>query len=305
MKNRNGVRLFLGRVKRKIYELNRVVMGINIDQSTMDAATRHRSFDSMSGILGWVLTLAKLEFSDFTLEGTRTLEIGTGKFFTHALGLYVCGCTEVISIDKYRQLSPEAIKAAMSNPVLARRFLSVSASHDDFMNRLSKIQETGFDLQKLEALGIKYRAPIDLLEHKEYRGTFDFVFSYTVFEHVPENEISSLINESVLAMRPGGFCMHFVDIEDHFSYYNSKTGPFAFLSADIDWDESKCFERGNRLRFSVWQDLFLQHEGMEWRFPYVAVQHNAEIPLTIDKNIKHQNEDDLRTSAFLVVGKKL
>ena len=272
------------------------------DQHTLDAAIRHRSFDSMAGILGWLLTLSKSEFNDFTLNNRKALEIGTGKFFTHALGLYVCGCAEVISVDKYKQLLPDAMKLAMRTPALARRFLSMHVSHDDFMIRLREIRQTDYDMQKLEMLGVKYRAPVDLIGSKELHSAFDFVLSYTVFEHVPMTEVKALLKESVLALKPGGFCTHFVDLEDH---RNSEEDPFGFLSAEVDWEEDKSFSRGNRLRFSTWKRMFTEHENMDWHFPYVAIRHDVDLPLSIDSAIEYTDEEDLRTTAFVVVGRRL
>jgi len=272
------------------------------DQATLNAALSHRSFDSMAGILGWLLTLGKLEFREFTLEGCRALEIGTGKFFTHALALNICGCAEVISVDKYRQLSPAAVKLAMSKPVLARRFLSMHVSHDDFMVRLNNLRKTGYDLDKLHDLGVKYQAPVDLIEIPEYRGHFDFVFSYTVFEHVPVSQVRVLLEESVRFLKPGGMCIHFIDLEDH---RDSENKPFDFLSSGIEWEEEMSFDRGNRLRLSAWKGLFNECENMDWRFPYIAVRHDVNLPSSIDKSIEFTDDDDLRAAAFTVVGRRL
>lgn len=285
------------------YEGNtRTAAYLTADQHTLDAAIKHRSFDSMAGILGWLLTLTNLEFNDFTLNKRKALEIGTGKFFTHALGLYVCGCAEVISVDKYNQLFPDAIKLSMSTPVLARRFLSMHVSHDDFTNRLQEIRRTGYDMQRLEMLGIKYRAPVNLIGREEFHGTFDFVLSYTVFEHVPVTEVKALLKECVLALKPGGFCTHFVDLEDH---RNAQDDPFGFFSAEVDWEEDMSFSRGNKLRFSTWKSMFREHENMDWRFPYVAIRHDVDLPLSIDSAIEYADEQDLRTTAFVVVGRRL
>jgi hypothetical protein len=256
----------------------------------------------MAGILGWLITLAKEEFNDFTFNDCKALEIGSGKFLTNALGLYVCGCSEVISVDKYKQLLPAAMKLAMSKPVLARRFLSKHVSHDEFMKRSKDISRTDYDLEKLEILGIKYRAPVDLIGAGGFHDAFDFVFSYTVLEHVPVTEIRALLKESVLALKAGGLCLHFVDLEDH---YDSQNNPFGFLSEGIDWKKEEGFSRGNRLRFSTWKNLFSEHRKMDWRFPYVAVRHDMDLPSSIDSLIKYTDEEDLRTTAFAVVGRRL
>lgn len=208
----------------------------------------------------------------------------------------------MVSVDKYKQLLPAAMKLAMSKPVLARRFLSQHVSHDDFMARLRKISQTDYEIQKLETLGIKYLAPVDLVSSEYFDEAFDFVLSYTVFEHVPPNEVRALLRKSITALRPGGFCIHFVDLEDH---RNPENDPFCFLSADIDWKDDECVSRGNRLRFSTWRDLLAENENMDWRFPFVAIRHDADLPSEIDSVIEYIDEEDLRTTAFVTVGRRL
>jgi hypothetical protein len=98
------------------------------------AARQHRSFDAMSGVLGWMLGLAQPAVRRLPLSG-RALEIGTGQFMAHAAGLYVCGFDRVLTVDRYRQVAPPLVRASLDNPVLARRFLSPFVPHDRFMTR--------------------------------------------------------------------------------------------------------------------------------------------------------------------------
>ncbi len=271
-------------------------------RGSLDAAIRHRSFDSMMGILGWILSLTKSEFSDFTLKKRKALEIGTGIFCTHALGLYICGCDKVVTVDKYKQLSARSMKLAVSNTILARRFLSPHVSHDDFISRLQQIRKTGYDMQKLKAIGVEYLAPLDLIDSEEIKETFHFLFSYTVMEHVPPAEVTLLLKKSIELMDQGSYCAHFIDMEDH---RNPQINPFDFLSGNVVWEDSECFSRGNRQRFSSWKNILAEQRNMDWRYPYVAVRHDLELPSDIDNNIDYTDETDLRTTAFVAVGRKI
>jgi len=272
-----------------------------IDKTTMDAAERHRSFDSMSGILSWLISLARSEFSNFSLKEKAVLEIGSGKFFTHALGLFLCGCNEVVSIDKFRQLNPEAMKLAMSKVVLARRFLSPHVTHDQFVERMNLLKQTHFELEELDSLGIKYVAPFDLIESNDFEEDFDIILSYAVLEHVPPHETELLLEKSLKALKPGGYCIHFIDLEDH---RYSENDPFHFLASEQTWSDENCFTRGNRLRFSLWKLLFENCSTFDWRYPYVAVRNDAPLATEIDKQIEYKNDQDLRTTAFVAVGRK-
>lgn len=270
-------------------------------RATRDASKGHRSFDAMAGILGWILTLAKQEFPDFSPEGKRALEIGTGKFFAHALLLYICGCKEVMSVDKNRQLSLSAVRRAASAPALARRFLSPHVSHDQYIIRLRTLQDTNFNLNRLSQLGIIYDAPLDLMHSPHLDERFDLAFSYTVLEHINPSEIVAFLKESTKKLVSGGICVHFIDLEDHADALHA---PFAFLASNSKWEEEFCAERGNRMRFSAWKKAINSVTGIDWRIPYIAVRHDAELPSSIDDQIKYENEDDVRTTALLLVGKR-
>ena len=255
-----------------------------MNRQTRQAAKRHRSFDAMSGILGWILGLVKKEFSDFTLEGKRALEIGTGQFLNHPFGLCVCGCNQVVTIDN--RINILDISASMKNIVHARRYLSGFVSHDNFMARLEKIRATKYSISGLHLLGISY-----LTQRVQFKDVFDFVFSYTTLEHVPEKEIVSLLDYCYNSLAPGGICAHFVDLEDHRNPFKK---PFDFL-------EEKTWETENRLRISSWSKLFDKY-NMDVRFPYAPVRWDAPLPKEIA--VHGIDEEDLRTSAFLMVGKK-
>ena len=261
------------------------------------AARQHRSFDAMSGILGWLLSLARTSTTGLPLAG-RALEIGTGQFMTHAAGLFLCGFNRVLTVDRYRQLSLPLVRASMQDPVLARRFLSPFASHDQFRERLKRLEATGFDPVRLAATGLEYRAPLDAVELTREPERFDLILSYTVLEHVPPREVPGLLGASSQLLAPGGVALHFVDLEDHLA---PGTSPFAFLEPALSWGDDQCGARGNRLRFSRWRRLFVESSDLKWNFPYVAVRHDASLPSMIDPAVSHTDEDDLRTAAFLAV----
>jgi hypothetical protein len=267
------------------------------EDPNLAAARQHRSFDAMSGILGWMLGLARPEFGAVPLRG-RALEIGTGQFMAHAAGLYVCGFDRVLTVDRYRQFALPLVRASQERPVLARRFLSPFVAHDDFIARWCRLAATGWEPAALASAGLEYRAPQEAAGLVAGAERFDLVFSYTVLEHVPPAELPGLLTASTALLAPGGVALHFVDLEDH---RDPRTAPFAFLAPAPAWSEAQCGACGNRLRFSSWQRLLARHTGLEWRFPYAAVRHDAPLPPAIDPGLEHAGETDLRTTAFVAV----
>jgi hypothetical protein len=116
------------------------------------------------------------------------------------------------------------------------------------------------------------------------------------------SDIAELMDDAASLLKPGGVSTHLVDLEDHRDPQNN---PFAML-APVDgkgaWAD---LDRGNRLRFSTWRSILDKQTHMEWRFPYVAVRHDASLPTAIDPAIDCADEEDLRTSAFVAVGRRV
>ena len=282
--------------QRRIYSWARCLRGKR--DPNRQAAGRHRSFDSMSGILAWMLSLAGTPPPESGKGRGRALEIGTGQFMTHAAGLYACGYERVLTIDRYRQVSPELVRASMGNPVLSRRLLSPFVSHDDFLARMSRLEATRYDLARLAEIGVDYRAPMEAASILESSERFDLVFSYTVLEHVPLVQIPGLLSVSSSLLAPGGVAVHFIDMEDH---REPRAGPFAFLAPSADWNEHACGERGNRVRASEWRGFFHSSTELIWSFPYAPVRRDAPLPATIDSRFSALDEVDLRTSALIAI----
>lgn len=263
----------------------------------LQASRQHRSFDSMSGVLGWLLALAGKEVSNLPLSGSA-LEVGTGQFLTHAAGLYVCGFDRVLTVDRYRQFARPLVQSSMDHPVLARRFLSPFASHDQYVTRFGELEATDYDPAELARIGVEYRAPLDVVDLRSEPERFDLIFSYTVLEHVPLGELPGLLTATSELLAPGGVVMHFVDLEDHL---DPRGAPFDFLAPAAEWGDAECGTRGNRVRFSHWESFFADSGELKWRFPYVPVRHDAPLPETIDPTIRHTDEADLRRTAFVAV----
>lgn len=282
---------------RRIAQWRRRISGR--EDANLAAARQHRSFDAMSGVLGWMLGLAKAEVGRLPLAG-RALEIGTGQFMAHAAGLFVCGFDRVLTVDRYRQVALPLVRASLRKPVLARRFLSPLVSHDQFMTRWGLLEATGFAAERLAEVGLEYRAPVEATALVAEAERFDLIFSYTVLEHVPPAELPNLLVSTGTLLKPGGVALHFVDLEDHLE---PRHAPFDFLAPVAEWTDPQCGARGNRLRFSQWQGLLTGSTGLKWSYPYIAVRHDAPLPREIDSRIGHADENDLRTTAFVAVAR--
>ena len=231
------------------------------------------------------------------------VELGSGWVLSHAIVFHLLGARKVIATDVSPLAQPsflsEAIHCAV--PYIVRDILSPFCEHSEIRRRLDNllsIKDFSFDV--LKRIGVEYIAPKDLA--KTPLGIpFDFVYSLSVLEHVPMEDVLSLLRNLAKDLREGGIMVHAIHLEDH----ESSSSPFAFLSETQDsFPRSVQTERGNRMRRSQWLDLLYNVKDVDFRFIYEWSRLDKKFPEIIDPSISYKGEDDLRISHIAVLGTK-
>jgi SAM-dependent methyltransferase len=77
--------------------------------------------------------------------------------------------------------------------------------------------------------GIRYLAPRNARATGLPARSFDLVSSTYVLEHVPADDIAAILRESVRLLSPDGVLSSFIDLRDHFMYFDPAVGPHHFL----------------------------------------------------------------------------
>lgn len=238
------------------------------------------------------------------LAGKVCLEVGCGWILTHALVCHLMGAEKVIVSDIERMAKPPYIPVAVGGAVhyIVRDVLSPFAPHPEIrarLERLAAIEHWDFDV--LAELGIEYVAPIDLARERLGRPV-DFIYSLSVLEHVPVDDIPGLLANIVADLAPGGTMVHAIHLEDH---RDIQGAPFPFLAEDGDrYGRGEQSDHGNRVRRSGWRRLFDGLDDLEWRFLYEFSRLDKPLPERIDTAVEHEGEDDLRVSHVGVYGVK-
>ena len=104
-------------------------------------------------------------------------------------------------------------------------------------------------------------------------------------------------------LNTNGFILHYIDLEDHKNPINK---PFEFLSIPQNhWNENLASNRGNRIRSSEWKKIFLESNN-NIDFKFCPVNKRA-LPknLSVVKEIKYRDEEDLKITGLIVIGKKI
>lgn len=266
----------------------------------VELATTSKRLDLCSSQIAHMFHLADHP----SLEGKVCMEIGSGWILSHALVCHLLGASKVLCTDVEAIVRPSYIPIAVRSAVhyIVRDVLSPFAEHADIRARLQHLASLEhFDLQVLAGLGIEYVAPVDLAQRPLGREV-DFIYSLSVLEHVPVDDIAPLLANLVQDLSVGGTMVHAIHLEDHRDIQNQ---PFPFLAEDgKGYGRREQTVHGNRIRRSRWRRHFDALEAFDWRFIYQFSRRDKPLPSHIDAAVEHEGEDDLRISHIGVYGVK-
>jgi SAM-dependent methyltransferase len=101
-----------------------------------------------------------------------------------------------------------------------------------------------------ERFGITYLAPRDARATGLPAESLDFVSSTDTCEHIPEGDLEEIFGECLRLLRPGGAFSCRIDLQDHYSYFDSSLSRYNFLRySDRAWRVvNSPLHHQNRLR---------------------------------------------------------
>jgi predicted SAM-dependent methyltransferase len=135
-------------------------------------------------------------------------------------------------------------------------------------------------------------------------NSFNCIFSVDVLEHVPKASVSKVVNDIYRVLKPGGYSIHMIGLDDHLAHYDSKESPKKYLCySDPIW--RLFFENQvqyiNRLQVSDWLTSF-QKVNLQLQ-EKMTESCNIE-SLKIDKKYLNQAKEDLACTRLVVVHRK-
>ncbi|MEH1888248.1 MAG: hypothetical protein V7K92_01905 [Nostoc sp.] len=239
----------------------------------------------------------------YVLRDKICLEIGSGWLLTHSLVFYLLGAKKVYATDVSPLLQPENIFKAVCKSVDWSILDSLSTFEDrEIIHlRLKKLLSfKNLSLEVLQDLGIEYIAPIDLSQKLPSKEKIDFIFSKSVLEHVPSDDVVPLLENLVSSLSEDGFMFHLIHLVDH---KNSDEKPFDFFVYQQEAYSRELQSRwGNRIRRSQWKNIFANLKHLDFKFVFEWSCRDKELPEKIDSSIQYIDEEDLRISHIGVVG---
>jgi hypothetical protein len=220
-----------------------------------------------------------------SIQDKVCLEIGSGWLLSHALVLHLLGARKVFATDIARHARPKYLRASLHSSVISviRDVLSPFESHSAIRARLDQLLSVDtFTFEKLQEAGIEYIAPIDLVKHSLDRSV-DFVYSTSVLEHVPCDDILPLLMNLTKDLSGGGQMIHCIHLEDH----RDITGrPWDFLSETADvYTRAMQSAIGNRIRASQWKALGSRVPSVTVTAIYEWQRPDRPLPAVVDPSI--------------------
>jgi len=198
-------------------------------------------------------------------------EFGAGWDLTGPLAFSALGVTDQTLVDVRRNVRLGLVNDALVRVPPLLRKLGHEPTRDLGNAPIASVDE----LQ--ERTGIKYIAPADARATGFPDGTFDVITSTVTLEHVPRGQIAEILHESARILRPGGLFSAVIDMQDHYSYFDSRISVYNFLRyEDRTWG---------------WIDSNVHHQNRLRASDYLALGADSRFDLVLDKRVELRSED--------------
>ena len=197
------------------------------------------------------------------VANARIMEVGTGWALDMPIALYLSGAASIQTFDLHPYLRRERIEQTVSSirekKEQIREIFAAVTEPRELGRRLDNLCQTRTTAELMSVANIKYLAPADATDTGLPAESIDIQFSYTVFEHIPENVIAGILREASRILAKTGFCFHHIDPSDHFSHDDKSISAVNFLRySDQEWERhaGNQFAYHNRLRARDFKRIF-------------------------------------------------
>jgi SAM-dependent methyltransferase len=233
--------------------------------------------------------------------GENLLEIGTGWVHWHSIYHRLFFDSTVTMFDVWDCRQFEALQTVFGDLMLKWGAVPPDEHARQRLRRLLACDS--FD-EIYDRMGLTYlvdeSGALDGLPDQ----AFDCVFSFHVLEHVPKENTADLVRQMYRVLKPRGYSIHQIGIDDHLTHHDMKESPKNYLKySETTW--RRFFENElqyiNLLQMSDWHTLF-EANGFELMLQqpmYCDLEG-----LNVHARFRHYSEDDLRCTILTLVHRK-
>ena len=200
----------------------------------------------------WLVFMGHLRELGVNPQGLDYLEIGTGWYPTLPLCFSLAGARSVRTYDLTRHLKPAWTRKMVDRlekhlPAIAEASGRPMTDVSNDYSKLRNIPDVGALLAEAR---IEYFAPADAAVTKLPAQSIDIVYSNSVLEHVPSEDIGRIMRENCRVLRAGGLALHSANCGDHYAYTDKRITAINYLQYPEKrwnlWQNALLYQ--NRLR---------------------------------------------------------
>lgn len=155
-------------------------------------------------------------------DGMSVLEIGTGWIHFYAIFLRLFYDIRITAVDAWdnRQFEPLQTSFAALEAVLDTAFALTPGEIARARAVCQRIRQAASFDDLYSSLGITYRIDptLDSIPDRSH----DLVCSFHVLEHIDDRFVERHVQNMSRVLRPGGFQIHQIGLDDHLAHYDSR-----------------------------------------------------------------------------------
>lgn len=231
-------------------------------------------------------------------------EIGTGRYPLFPSVFFMMGAKSILSYDVAKLMRRDLTKIMTK---------SLKAHLREIRAELRLIDERVNQIDKVFAIDnsiFTYKAPADARNTELPSGSFDFVYSNAVLEHVEKRDVVAIHNECYRIIKEDGWLLHNIDLSDHFSHSDRRLSKINFLKfTERKWNvlTKNSFFYQNRLRASQHLSM-LKDCGFEIVDSKIVIDPSdlsaiEDIPLAAE--FGNFSRDDCATTRLLLLARRV
>ena len=196
----------------------------------------------------------------FLKQGDKILEVGTGWLHWEAIVIRLFFDVRSVLYDVWDNRQLIALKDYIAQlEGMLDELNGDDAQLDGAKRLISQIKAVQSFEELYRLLGFTYVIDKSGELASFEQEAFDFVVSSDVLEHVHKDSAFSLVKGFAKVLKPGGYSMHKIDMNDHLYYYSNTVSPKQYMHySDRIW--KRYFENDvqyiNRIQLPEWRAMF-------------------------------------------------
>ena len=275
-----------------------------------------RQINPIGQLSAGVETWKRIIRHDCDPTGTTFFEVGTGRAPLVPLAFWLMGAEKTITIDMNPYMKVELVRESLR--YITSRHEEIEHLFGEFLEKeryqalLVFADNPDFSLPEfLDFCRVDYVAPGNAASTGLPPQCIDFHTSYTVFEHIPPEVLTQILEEGNRLISRTGLFVHRIDYSDHFSHFDKGISAINFLQySDDKWNRyaGNKYMYMNRLRHDDFLSLF-ESSGQRILDAELDIDYRSQAvlrdgALIVDDKFANKSKDILSVTASWIVSKK-